>query len=135
MGRLVVFALFLAANLGFGQQRYTVSDEDAAAPGSPRVVVLRDTVAQAEAAIAPSEGGELSSFRVKFKDQWIELLYHARDYSSTRGKGHYFGRPLGFSFPWGIFLSQRAEMVPTRWTVRPTPCLVMASQRVSRGRK
>jgi gluconolactonase len=106
MRRLVVFALFLAANLGFGQQRYTVSDEDAAAPGSPRVVVLRDTVAQAEAAIAPSEGGELSSFRVKFKDQWIELLYHARDYSSAKGfqgKGPLLWPAVGVQFPLGNF--------------------------------
>ena len=78
MKSLVVLAICLAANFGFAQQRYTVADEDAAAPGSPRVVVLRDTVAGAEAAVAPTEGGELSSFRIKFKGQWTELLYHAR---------------------------------------------------------
>jgi hypothetical protein len=65
MKSLIVLALCVAANLGFGQQRYTVSDENVAVLGSPRVVVLRDTVSGAEAAIAPSEGGELSSFRIK----------------------------------------------------------------------
>jgi galactose mutarotase-like enzyme len=48
-------------------------------------VVLRDTVGGLEAAVAPSQGGELSSFRVKFKGEWVELLYHARDYTDTKG--------------------------------------------------
>ena len=61
--------LCLAVSMGFGQARYTVSDEDAAGPGTPRVVVLRDTVGGLEAAVAPSQGGELSSFRVKFKGE------------------------------------------------------------------
>lgn len=67
------------------QNRFTISDEDTSGPGSPHVIVLRDNVAGREAAIAPSEGGELSSYRVKFKSQWIELLYHARDYSPGPG--------------------------------------------------
>lgn len=67
------------------QNRFTISDEDASGQGSPRVIVLRDNVEGLEAAIAPSEGGELSSYRVKFKGQWIELLYHARDYSPGPG--------------------------------------------------
>ena len=48
------------------QARYTITDERASGPESPRVVVLHDHVAGAEAAIAPSEGGELSSFKVTF---------------------------------------------------------------------
>jgi len=39
LGCLVVFAIYLAANFGFGQQRYTVSDEDAAAP---KAVILSE---------------------------------------------------------------------------------------------
>lgn len=77
--------LCLAASMGFAQARYTVSDEDAAGPGTPKVVVLRDAVEGVEAAVAPSKGGELSSFRVKFKGEWVELLYHARDYTDTKG--------------------------------------------------
>ena len=63
----------LCCTAAFGQERYSISDE-------PMLVVLRDNVAGVEAAVAPSEGGELSSYRVKFKGQWVELLYHARDY-------------------------------------------------------
>lgn len=74
-----------SAQVQSAQNRFTISDEDASGPGSPRVIVLRDNVAGLEAAIAPSEGGELSSYRVKFKGQWIELLYHARDYSPGPG--------------------------------------------------
>ena len=65
--------------------RFTISDEDASGPGSPGVIVLRDNTAGLEAAIAPSQGGELSSYRVRFKGQWIELLYDARDYSPGPG--------------------------------------------------
>ena len=99
-----LFALFIAASLGFSQERYTVSDEDAAGPGSPRVVVLRDTVGGAEAAVAPSEGGELSSYRVKFRGQWVELLYHARDYSpgpGFKGKAPLLWPAVGAQYPLG----------------------------------
>ena len=77
--------LCLAVSAGFGQDRYTVSDVDAAGPGTPKVVVLQDVAGGVEAAVAPSQGGELTSFRVKFKGEWVELLYHARDYTNTKG--------------------------------------------------
>ena len=41
----VLLTLCLATPLGFSQNRYTIADEDAAGPGSPRVVVLRDSIA------------------------------------------------------------------------------------------
>jgi len=54
---LASFALIAAsAQFAASQQRYSVTDEDAMGPGSPRVVVLHDRTAGAEAAIAPSEG-------------------------------------------------------------------------------
>lgn len=67
------------------QARYTITDESAAGTGSPLVVVLHDNVAGAEAAITPTEGGELSSFKVKFNGEPVELLYHARDYEHKNG--------------------------------------------------
>ena len=54
-------------------------------PGKPEFVVLRDEKAGIEAAVAPSEGGELSGLKVRFQGRWIELLYRARDYSPTAG--------------------------------------------------
>jgi gluconolactonase len=116
-----------AAHPGFGQKRYSVSDEDAGAPGSPRVVVLRDSVAGTEAAIAPSEGGELSSFRVKFKDQWIELLYHARDYSSKsgfQGKGPILWPVVGVQYPLGKFPKSTCGdgSYPLSGKTYPMPC-------------
>ena len=84
------------------QARYTIADERASAPDSPRVVVLRDNIAGAEAAIAPSEGGELSSFKVTFKGAQIELLYHARDYDHRigfQGKGPLLWPAVGGQFP------------------------------------
>ncbi len=70
-----------------GQDRYQVSDDTASGPGSPRVVILRDSVRGAEAAVTPSEGGELSSYKVTFQGKTTELLYHARDYTSPGFKG------------------------------------------------
>ena len=93
-----LIVLCLAASTGFGEARYTVSGEDAAGPGTPKVVVLRDTVGGLEAAVAPSQGGELSSFRVKFKGEWVELLYRARDYNDTKGF-HSLPRDCGIHTP------------------------------------
>ena len=86
------------------QNRYSVSDEPAAGLDSPPVVVLRDNVAGVEAAVAPSEGGELSSYRIQFKGQWIELLYHARDYSpgpGFKGKAPLLWPAVGGQYPLG----------------------------------
>ncbi len=81
----------------WGQNRYEVHDE---AP----LIVLRDNVAGIEAAVAPKAGGELSSFRVRRKGEWIELLYHARDYSSNQGfagKGPVLWPAVGAQYPVG----------------------------------
>ncbi|MDQ2948347.1 MAG: SMP-30/gluconolactonase/LRE family protein, partial [Acidobacteriota bacterium] len=86
------------------QNRYSVSEEPANGPGSPRVVILRDNLGGVEAAVAPSEGGELSSFRVKFRGQWTELLYHARDYTpglGFAGKGPLLWPAVGAQYPVG----------------------------------
>ncbi len=79
------FGLLFSAHFGHCQNRYSVSDEAAGVAGSPQVVVLRDNVAGAEAAVAPSQGGELSSYRVRLLGKTIELLYRARDYGSESG--------------------------------------------------
>ena len=86
------------------QSRYSILDEAAAGPGSPQVVVLRDTVAGVEVAVAPSEGGELSSYRVKRNGEWIEMLYHARDYSpgpGFKGKAPLLWPAVGAQYPVG----------------------------------
>src|ERR1700739_2680824 len=82
---LILIAFCAFTSVSFAQTRYTVYEEDASTPGSPRVIVLRDNTAGVEAAVAPSEGGELTSYRVKFKGQWVELLYRARDYAPGPG--------------------------------------------------
>ena len=124
---LFFLALCFAFHLGFGQTRYTVSDEDAAGPGTPKVVVLRDTVGGVEAAVAPSRGGELSSFRVKFKGEWIELLYHARDYTNTKGfqgKGPVLWPAVGVQFPLGQFPKSTCGdgSYPLHDKTYPMPC-------------
>ncbi len=96
------FWLILPAPFCLSQDRYTVSDEAAGVAGSPQVVVLRDNVAGAEAAVAPSQGGELSSYRVTLLGKKIELLYRARGYGSEpgfRGKAPLLWPGVGPQFP------------------------------------
>jgi len=102
--RRFLVAVAFATLPGLAQSRYSIADEAAAGAGSPRVVVLRDSVAGIEAAIAPSEGGELSSYRVKLKGEWIEFLYHARDYSpgpGFKGKAPLLWPAVGAQYPVG----------------------------------
>jgi gluconolactonase len=94
---LLLFAATLCA-----QDRYVVTDELAAGPGTPPVVVLRDNVAGAEAAVTPSKGGELASFRVRLRNgNWTEFLYRARDYSEGgfAGKGPLLWPAVGAQYP------------------------------------
>lgn len=109
------------------QNRYSVSEEPASAPGSPRVVILRDNMAGVEAAVAPSEGGELSSFRVKFRGRWTELLYHARDYSpgpGFAGKGPLLWPAVGAQYPAGTVptTSCGEGTYPVAGKSYPMPC-------------
>ncbi|MCU1262020.1 MAG: gluconolactonase [Bryobacterales bacterium] len=100
----VAFFTLLAAFPLTAQDRYTVSDEPAAGPGTPPVIVLRDNQAGVEAAVAPSEGGELSSFRVRLNGEWNEFLNHARDYShgpGFKGKGPLLWPAVGAQYPVG----------------------------------
>ena len=75
------FAILLALAL----VRYVWVEERASGPDSPMVQVLRDEVAGLEAAVAESQGGELSSLRVHVNGRWMETLYKARDYTSPEG--------------------------------------------------
>jgi hypothetical protein len=90
--------------LGAQQSHYSVSEEPAGGPGSPPVVVIRDNNAGVEAAVTPSEGGELSSLRVKFRGAWVELMYRARDYKAApgfRGKAMFLWPAVGAQYPSG----------------------------------
>jgi gluconolactonase len=84
--------------------RYGTNEARAAGPDSPRVIVLHDASAGLEAAVAPSEGGELTSLRVQYQGKWVELLYRARDYSAGggwRGKAQFLWPAVGGQYPLG----------------------------------
>ena len=126
---LASFALIAAsAQFAASQQRYSVTDEDAMGPGSPRVVVLHDRTAGAEAAIAPSEGGELSSFKVTRNGQMVELIYNARNYASPPGAFHGRGPLLwpavGAQYPVGTIPKASCGMgtYPVMGKTYPMPC-------------
>ena len=99
-----LLAISVAVGSSFAQNRYTITDELAAGPGTPKVVVLHDNIAGVQAAATPTEGGELSSYRVKVKGEWTEFLYHARDYSpgaGFKGKGPLLWPAVGAQYPVG----------------------------------
>jgi gluconolactonase len=102
---LASFALIVcAAQVAHTQDRYNVTDEDAMGAGSPHVVVLHDRTAGAEAAIAPTEGGELSSYKVTRNGQMLELIYNARNYTSPNtfhGRGPLLWPAVGAQYPVG----------------------------------
>ncbi len=120
-----VFSTLAATALG-AQTRYTVGDELASGPGSPSVVVLRDSTG-VEAAVAPSQGGELSSFRAKVNGKWTEFLYHARDYSANQGfagKGPTLWPAVGGQFPAGTIPAAQCGpgTYPVGGKTYPMPC-------------
>jgi len=103
----------LASSSALAQARYTITDENAAGPTSPKVIVLHDNQVRAEAAVTPSEGGELSSFKVTYKGQQIELLYHARDYehrAGFQGKGPLLWPAVGAQYPIGSIPKESCGM-------------------------
>ena len=68
------------------------------------LIVLRDETSRLEAAIAPTQGGELSGIAVEFKGRWVELLYRGRDYrpaAGFRGKASILWPAVGSSVPAG----------------------------------
>jgi hypothetical protein len=115
---MIMRLLASAARVGLGfsakraataalRERYTITEEPAASPGSPRVIVMHDYQTGMEAAVAPSEGGELSSLRIRFPVLPAELLYRAREYGPEpgfRGKAALSWPTIGQSFaqdlPW-----------------------------------
>jgi gluconolactonase len=99
---VLISSICFLSQRGFSQARYTITDEAATGPNSPRVVVLHDHVAGQEAAVAPSEGGELASYKVTYKGQSIEMLYHARNYDDKtgfQGKGPLLWPAVGAQYP------------------------------------
>jgi len=80
--------------------RYHVLRETPAV--GPELVILRDEKAGVEAAVAPDFGAELTGLRCRFRGEWVELLYRARDYSPTdgwRGKAPILWPAVARNFP------------------------------------
>ena len=68
------------------------------------LIILRDETSRIEAAVAPSQGGELASLRVEYRGRWNELLYRGRNYEPApgfRGKASILWPTVGSTFPAG----------------------------------
>ena len=132
MTRFVRVALPMALAAGWmaaaaPEDRFSVSHERAGGAGTPEVIVIRDNTAGIEAAVAPTEGGELSSLRVKVNGKWVELLYRARDYAATtgfRGKASFLWPAVGGQYaPGTIPASSCADgSYPVGDRRYPMPC-------------
>lgn len=53
--------------------------------GDYPLVILLDEEAGVEASISPKAGGELCGLRFKVKEEWVEMIYRACDYTETAG--------------------------------------------------
>src|SRR5450432_3759493 len=84
-GTLLASCLWGWVAMAAPQARYGVAEEAAGPAGSSRVIVIRGHIAGIQAAVSPSEGGELTSLRVKVRGAWIELVYRAREYAAVSG--------------------------------------------------
>ena len=121
------------------QARYSVTDEDAMGPGSPRVVVLHDNVAGAGAAVAPSEGGELQASRSR---AMAGRLNCSITRATTRRRPAHFmvggrccGRRWVRSIRWGRFPKKAAAWAPLGWPGRAFQCRARGSPRICPGRR
>jgi len=82
--------------------RYELDKAQAVGPEPVELIVVRDMEAGVEAAIAPTQGGELSSLRVRHGEEWLETLYLARDYTPREdwtGKAPLLWPATGRNFP------------------------------------
>lgn len=92
----------LLASPALAAERYALDIAVSDDPSKTPLILLKDTEAQVEAAIAPSKGGELSGLKVHYQGRWIETLYLARDYSrreSWKGKAPLLWPATGRNFP------------------------------------
>lgn len=90
-------------------------------PEGVELLVLRDSVGGLEAAVAPTEGGELSSLRVFSRGTWQELLHRARDYKQSagwRGKAPILWPAVGLNFARGIKPDKKAAACSYDWAGR-----------------
>lgn len=92
------------------------------ADGSVELLVLEDAEAGVAATIAPSEGGELSSLRIQFGDEWVETIYLAEDYSPREGwtgKAPLLWPATGRNFPPGFQPQTKPDgsIEKGRWTL------------------
>lgn len=69
-----------------------------------------------EATVAPQRGAELTSLRTRFREQWIELLWRANDFSATdgwSGRAPILWPAVGRNFALGV--KPNDEAVGTSW--------------------
>lgn len=113
MRRLAV----VAATMGIGaivsgaERRYAITEATTAE--AVRLIVLHDEKGGLEAAVAPSQGGELSSLRVRFQGKWIELLHRARNYAQSSdwgGRAPILWPAVGRNFARGVKPDRTASL-------------------------
>jgi galactose mutarotase-like enzyme len=139
--RVTIFLLAASITVLSGAERYHFSDATAKGPAQPPLIVLHDEEAGIRAAVAPSEGGELSGLELRFRDRWIETVYRARDYTPIDG---FAGRAmvlwpatgrnvLDKQQPFGYELNGKRYPMPAHGFVRSMPWKVISRRAASDG--
>ncbi len=91
---------------------------------SVSLVVLHDEIGGLEIALAPDRGGELSSLRIRFQGQWLELIHHARHYGEIkgwRGKAPFLWPATGRNFAPGSEADKSGSACSYEWAGRTYP--------------
>ncbi len=81
-----------------------------------RLLTIRDEAGLMEAAIAPERGAELTSLKVRFGGEWIELLWRANDFSEVKGwtgRAPLLWPAVGRNFAPGVKANE--EAIGTSW--------------------
>lgn len=79
----LIIALCCFSIVGKSSNRYIVRHKRL--KDGTSIIMLSDEKDGIEACVVPSKGGELSSLRIFFHNQWHELLYRALDYGNIKG--------------------------------------------------
>ena len=104
---LLLFNAPLTAQL----PRYSISHSVSSDASQVPLLILFDSAAGVEAAIAPEKGGELSGLKVKHDGDWMETIYLARDYAPQQGwtgKAPLLWPATGRNFPPDLIAKRKA---------------------------
>lgn len=74
---IIIFSILLANIVTADDTKYKIIDQNG--------FIILSNGNNIELAISPKHGGELTSYKIKHKKEWHELIYRAKDYTKQKG--------------------------------------------------